>query len=92
MTFEWSRRKAQLNLRRHGISFEEAATVFADSLARIHDDPAHSSGESREIIVGLSSRGRELLVCFVERKNVTRIFSARETTSHERRDYEETIY
>ena len=92
MTFEWSRRKAQLNLRKHGVSFEEAKTVFANPLARIHDDPDHSVGESREFIIGNSSRDR-LLVCFVERTTtVTRIFSARETTTHERRDYEENTY
>jgi len=74
-----------------GVSFEEAATVFADPLARIHDDPDHSVGESREVIVGHSSSGRLLLVCFVERTTATRIFSARQTTADERRDYEENV-
>ena len=91
MTFEWDARKAYSNFRKHGISFEEAMTVFADPLARIHDDPAHSSSEHREIIVGHSSVGRLLLVSFTERGPVVRIIGARPTTSHERHDYEEGI-
>jgi uncharacterized DUF497 family protein len=73
----------------HGVTFEEAATVFGDPLARIHDDPDHSETERREIIVGHSSRTRLLLIAFTERKSATRLISARETTPHERKDYEE---
>ncbi len=89
MQFRWDARKASRNLRKHAISFEEATTVFADPLARIFDDPGHSTSEPREIIVGHSSDGRLLLVCFTERLEVIRLFSARQGTAPERRDYEE---
>ena len=87
--FEWDKEKARENAKKHGVTFEEAATVFGDPLARIHDDPDHSQTERREIIVGHSSRGRLLLIAFTERKSATRLISARETTSQERKDYEE---
>jgi uncharacterized DUF497 family protein len=89
--FEWDGPKATSNLRKHGVAFMEALTVFADPSARIHDDPDHSVGERREIIVGHSARGRLLLVFFTERADFIRIFSARRPTSHERNDYEEGI-
>jgi uncharacterized protein len=91
MQFAWDPAKARSNLRKHGVSFEEAATVFLDPLARIHDDPDHSVGEYREIIVGHSASRRLLLVCFTERGNLVRIINARDPDSHERRDYEEGI-
>ena len=87
--FAWNPAKAKSNLAKHGISFEEATTVFLDPLARIHDDPDHSIGERREIIVGLSTQGRLLLVSFTERDDVVRIISARLTDRGERRKYEE---
>jgi uncharacterized DUF497 family protein len=88
--FEWDRRKAASNLRRHGVSFDEASTVFRDQLACIFDDEAHSAREQREIIIGHSTRHRLLLVCFTEKpENVVRIFSARLATKREREDYEE---
>ena len=71
------------------MSFEEAATVFADPLARIHDDPDHSVGEIREIIVGLSSQDRLLLVSFTERGEALRLIHARRVNARERKDYEE---
>jgi uncharacterized DUF497 family protein len=89
--FEWDRRKAASNLRKHGVSFVEALTVFSDPLARIHDDPDHSIGERGEIIVGHSTRGQLLLVFFTERGEGVRIIGARRPTSHERHDYEEGI-
>lgn len=61
MEFEWDPHKAASNLLRHGVAFEEALSVFADPLARVHGDPAHSEGEGREIIVGHSNRNRLLL-------------------------------
>ena len=79
--FEWDRR--------HGVTFEEAMTVFPDRLARIFDDPDHSRGEAREIIIGHSSRQRLLVVCFIERAASVRIISARRATPAERKDYEE---
>jgi uncharacterized DUF497 family protein len=90
MEFEWDKVKATANFKKHGITFDEASTVFADSLARIFDDAEHSTEEHREIIVGHSILGRLLLVSFTEREaDVIRIFSARETTGRERQDYEE---
>jgi uncharacterized DUF497 family protein len=89
--FSWNGRKETANRRRHGVSFEEAVTVFADPLARVHDDPEHSAEENREILVGHSDRGRLLLVCFSERTGAVRLISARRVTSHERKDYEEGI-
>ena len=75
--FEWDRRKAASNLRKHGVSFDEASTVLRDQLACIFDDDTHSSEEQREIIIGHSTRQRMLLVCFTEKtENVVRIFSA----------------
>jgi len=89
MRFTWDPVKAASNLRKHGVSFEEALTVFGDPLARIHDDPHPSEREGREIIVGHSTRGRLLLVSFTERSGVIRLISARRATRHERKDYEE---
>lgn len=86
--FVWDPEKAKANLRKHGVSFEEALTVFGDVLARIHGDPEHSQGERREIIVGHSSRGRLVLVSFTEREAMVRLISARRATRHERKDYE----
>ena len=86
--FEWDRRKATVNETKHGVSFEEALTVFSDPLGRIFDDPDHSSAEAREIVVGHSNKQRLLVVSFTERGNAIRIFSARKTTKRERQDYE----
>jgi uncharacterized DUF497 family protein len=88
--FIWSPRKARENLRKHSVSFEEATTVFADPLARIFDDPDHSIGEIREIIIGHSTYPRLLLVSFTEiEEEVVRIISARRLETSERHDYEE---
>lgn len=89
LKFEWDDLKAASNKKKHGISFEEATTVFGDPLARIFDDELHSSGmEQREIIIGHSLNNHLLLVCFTERGNSIRIISARKTTKRERKDYE----
>ncbi len=88
LRFEWDASKARTNLLKHGISFEEAATVFYDDLARIEDDADHSMGEERELIFGRSAEARFLLVSFNERGNSIRIISARKATKHERRRYE----
>lgn len=90
LRFEWDAHKALINRMKHGVSFEEAVTVFADPLARIFDDPDHSIAEAREFIVGWSRNHRLLLVCFTERGDNVRIISARKTTKLERQDYEET--
>lgn len=87
--FEWDARKAQENLKNHGVAFEEALTVFADPLANIFDDPDHSAEERRELIIGHSVRQRLLIVSFTDRGRRTRLIGAREATAHERRDYEQ---
>ncbi len=89
LEFEWDNDKAASNQKKHRVTFEEAATVFADPLAVIFDDDAHSQEEQREIIVGHSADSRLLLVSFTERAGVVRIISARRATKREREDYEE---
>ena len=88
-SFTWDVEKAAANRKKHGVSFEEAQTVFDNSLAVIFDDEAHSDTEPREIIIGHSVDNRLLLVCFVERDGGIRIISARKATAQERSDYEE---
>jgi len=89
MEFEWDPRKDAVNQSKHGVGFDEALTVFADSLARIFADPDHSAEEAREIVIGHSARQRLLLVSFTERDDRVRIINARLTTQSERTDYEE---
>jgi uncharacterized DUF497 family protein len=91
VSFEWDEQKAASNLSKHGVSFEEARTVFDNPLAVIFDDEVHSSTEPREIIVGHSSKGHLLMVCFTERSGLVRIISARRATKKERQDYEDNI-
>jgi uncharacterized DUF497 family protein len=88
LSFDWDEAKAQTNAIKHGVTFEEASSVFADLLGVIFLDEDHSNGESREILVGHSALGRLLVVCFTERPQAIRIISARSATRHERRDYE----
>lgn len=87
--FEWDAKKADANLKKHGVAFDEALTVFADTLARIFDDPDHSADEQREIIIGHSRESRLLVVGFTERDGKIRIINARGATKRERQDYEE---
>jgi uncharacterized DUF497 family protein len=90
ITFEWSAKKAAGNLRKHGVSFEEAETVFDDPLAYIQADESHSEDESREWLIGYSQRNRLLLIAFIQRvTNRIRIISARLATRSERTIYEE---
>ena len=89
MEFSWDPGKAASNDRQHGVSFQEAKTVFGDSLSMTVPDPDHSLGENRYIIVGTSIRNRALLVAHTERDHDIRIISARELTRRERRQYEE---
>jgi uncharacterized DUF497 family protein len=91
LEFEWDPAKAEENSRKHGVTFEEAATAFSDPLARIFDDPEHSSEEPREIIVGYSERQRLLLVSFTERPPKVRIISARPATRGERERHEQNV-
>lgn len=87
--FEWDAAKAHENLKKHGVAFDEALTVFADPLARIFDDPDHSENEQRELIIGNSAKQRLLVVSFTERQPRMRIISARQATPNERQKYEE---
>jgi hypothetical protein len=87
--FEWDKRKAELNLKKHGTSFYEAATVFGDPLAITFDDPDHSVDEYRLITFGLSRFNQLLVVSHTERKGKMRVISARPMTKQERKIYEE---
>jgi uncharacterized DUF497 family protein len=90
MEFEWDDKKAAGNARKHGVSFEEAATVFGDPLAITFQDPDHAKDEHRFITFGLSLSGRLLLVAHTHRGKKFRIISARLMTRHERKIYEES--
>lgn len=89
LRFEWDPRKAAANLRKHGVSFENAQSVFADERARLIDDPDHSADEERFLLLGLSSSPRVLVVahCYREAEGVIRIISARKATREEQRFY-----
>ena len=89
MPFDWDPDKAAENLRRHRVSFEEAATVFRDPLSRTFSDPGHAEGEERYLDIGYSETGRLLIVSYTERQGQVRIISARLATRKERRNYEE---
>ena len=89
MQFEWDPAKAARNSAKHGVSFDEASTVFGDPLAMLMADPDHSEEEERYLLLGLSLRRKLLVVSFAERPPQTRLISAREATRHERRQYEE---
>ena len=91
MQFEWDHNKASINLRKHDVSFTEAATVFGDPLSITVEDPDHSFDEDRFLIIGSAISGRLLIVSFVERNDHIRIISARELTSAERKSYEKAI-
>jgi len=89
LVFEWDDRKAEANVHKHGVSFEEASTVFADALALTVFDPLHSEDEDRYVTLGRSQRQRLLVVVFTDREDRIRIISARVATRRERKDYEE---
>ena len=89
MEFEWNKGKAEANLAKHGVSFEEAKTVFDDPLFIDFYDPDHSEDEDRYIIVGQSQQHRLLIVSYTERQNIVRLISAREATRTEKDAYEE---
>ena len=88
MRFEWDPKKAKANLKKHGVSFQEAATVFGDPLAITFQDPDHSDDEEREPTFGQSLQKRLIVVSHTERKNRTRIISARLMEHKERVIYE----
>lgn len=88
-SFEWNPKKAETNFKKHGVSFEEAASVFFDPLSLTVPDPLHSGEENRFIITGLSDRQRQLVVVHTDRGDKIRVISARLTTPNERRKYEQ---
>ncbi|MEY4907422.1 MAG: hypothetical protein RL260_1140, partial [Pseudomonadota bacterium] len=87
--FEWDERKAAANAKKHGVSFDEAKSVFVDERAKLIDDPDHSEDEERFVLLGLSSALRLLLVCHCYRGegNVIRMISARKATTKESKSY-----
>ncbi len=89
MRFEWDPKKAAANLKKHGVTFQEAATVFGDPLALTFQDPDHSEDEERHLTFGLSLQKRLIVVSHTERGDRTRIISARLMDRNERVIYEE---
>jgi uncharacterized DUF497 family protein len=87
--YEWDPQKAAANVRKHRVSFEEAASVFLDPLAVTYPDPDHSAEEFREITIGHSANGKSNLLSHMQRGNRIRIISARKLTRSERKQYEE---
>ncbi len=92
LRFSWDPRKARLNERKHGVSFDEATTVFLDERALLLDDPNHALGEDRFLLLGLSSLMRLLVVCHCIRQgNTIRLINARKATKREQRQYQERL-
>ena len=89
LRFVWDREKAAANVRKHGVSFDEAATAFGDPLSIAVTDPEHSVGEERWLLLGQSATGRLLVVAHTEHRDEIRIISARPATRRERQNYEE---
>ncbi|WP_370470116.1 BrnT family toxin [Snodgrassella alvi] len=89
--FEWNNDKAALNLKKHGVSFEEALTVFWDEHGLIISDPEHSENEDRFVLLGMSENLRVLVVIHCERGESIRLISARVATKRERKQYEESL-
>ncbi|NET55521.1 MAG: BrnT family toxin [Symploca sp. SIO2E6] len=92
LQFEWDTNKATVNYQKHGISFDEAKTVFNDPFSITIADSEHSLDEDRYIDIGLSARGKVLVVVYTERKSIIRIISCRSATARERRTYEQQSY
>jgi uncharacterized DUF497 family protein len=89
LTFEWDAKKARLNLAKHGVSFEEAATAFGDDRSVTIPDPLHSLTEKRFVTLGASDKGKILVVVATERGDILRLISARPASRRERKQYEE---
>ena len=94
ITFDWDAQKAQINERKHGMSFEEAQTAFYDGDARVSYDPDHSQKEDRYILLGMSASLRLLLVCHMYEQNdeCIRLISARKATRTEQQQYQGFFY
>lgn len=89
MNFEWDEAKAVKKFEKHDVSFKEAATVFGDPLSSTFNDPDHSIEEHRFITIGISERGRLLILAHTDREDYVRIISAREVSRREKKFYEE---
>ena len=89
LTFKWDAKKAAANLRKHGVSFEEAASAFGDPLSLTISDPQHSGDEERYVLLSLTERHRLVVVAHTEEADTVRIINARPAMPAERRDYEE---
>jgi len=89
LQFEWDSKKSQSNNKKHGITFEEASTIFRDPLSITIPDPAHSIGEDRFITIGTSVNEKLIVVVHIDRNDIIRIISARKATRNERRQYEQ---
>ncbi len=89
MDFEWDKKKAQTNEKKHGISFIEASEVFDDEHSSCVHDPDHSYGDERYLLFGVSSKGNPLVVSYTERFEIIRIISARRMIRQERKAYEQ---
>ena len=91
LSFEWDKRKSQINREKHGISFEEAAVVFSDVNSITISDPDHSKDEDREITIGICGKFRILVVSHTDRNGHIRIISARKANRHEQLQYKQGI-
>jgi uncharacterized protein len=89
LRFEWDSRKALLNKRKHGVTFEQASTIFGDPLSITIPDPAHSIGEDRFITIGTSANNKLIVVVHTDHDEIIRIISDRKATAGERRQYEQ---
>ncbi len=89
--FEWDPQKAITNFEKHGITFDEASTIFKDNLSLTIDDPLHSYDEERLVLIGMSYKNRLLVVVHTEREKSIRIISARKAVKRERRYYENNV-
>lgn len=89
MIFEWDDNKNQINIDKHGIDFQEASTAFGDPMALDFDDPDHSIGEYRLLLLGMTITQRYIVMSYTERDDKIRIISARDMTRHEKRIYME---
>ena len=89
LLFEWDPKKARMNIKTHGVSFDEASTAFRDPLSQTIDDPLHAEDEERFVLIGRSIQGRLLVIVHTDRGERIRVISARLATKKERLRYEE---
>ncbi|MDM8537691.1 BrnT family toxin [Desulfobacterales bacterium HSG17] len=92
IVFEWDKNKAEINKQKHGISFDEAQTVFIDNLSVMKLDINHSNTEERLLIIGTSSNNQIIVISYTERGDRIRLISARKATRNERKQYEEDYF